>query len=205
MGDRMKDRWPSLLLALVLSLVLIIEYCLIRFYPAVSGLHLLKAALPELVPFQVTTEPSGLFGLTAAGLGSFCFFVTFCHSLRKRIRWLEGWGKLPGWVEVHVLFGSMGPVFILLHTDFRQRGLAGVAFWSMVVVLVSGLMGHFFERPNVSQMQKGKTNFHSGFIKNQAIFRHWDAFHGPFAILLLLTASSHIVLGLLFLVRRELP
>jgi hypothetical protein len=43
-----------------------------------------------------------------------------------------------------VVFGTCGPVLVLFHSTFQTRSLnATVAFWSMIVVVISGIIGRF--------------------------------------------------------------
>jgi hypothetical protein len=51
------------------------------------------------------------------------------------------------WFSMHMALGIAGPVLILLHSRFQLGSLnASVAFWSMVVVASSGLIGRFLYR-----------------------------------------------------------
>jgi hypothetical protein len=47
---------------------------------------------------------------------------------------------------VHVFFGSMGPLLIILHTGLKLNGLVAVAFWAMIAVMLSGFVGRFLMR-----------------------------------------------------------
>jgi hypothetical protein len=79
----------------------------------------------------------GIIGTGAIALG------VIAYSLRKRARVLARGGKLKYWLEVHIFLCSIGPALIVLHTSFRVGGLVGIAFWSMVIVTLSGVFGRY--------------------------------------------------------------
>jgi cytochrome b561 len=46
-------------------------------------------------------------------------------------------------VMMHVYCGFLGPVLITLHTSFKFNGLVSVAYWSMLLVVLSGFVGRY--------------------------------------------------------------
>lgn len=65
------------------------------------------------------------------------------YIIRKRSRRMARWGRLKYWLEFHIFLCSLGPVLILFHTAFKFGGIISVAFWSMVAVVLSGVIGRF--------------------------------------------------------------
>ena len=53
------------------------------------------------------------------------------------------WGRLKYWLEFHIFLCTLGPVMVLFHTAFKFGGIVSVAFWSMVAVVASGVVGRF--------------------------------------------------------------
>jgi len=88
-------------------------------------------------------RPAGNLGLWYGVLGSFMMVSLLAYSLRKRTRIFGRIFRLKAWLDVHILFGIMGPLFILLHTSFKLGGLVAVSFWSMVAVALSGVLGRY--------------------------------------------------------------
>ncbi len=88
-------------------------------------------------------RPAGTRGLLLGIVGASMMVLMLGYSLRKRIRGLSRWGALPYWLDAHIYFGIMGPLCILLHTSFKIQGLVSIAFWSMVCVAVSGVLGRY--------------------------------------------------------------
>jgi hypothetical protein len=88
-------------------------------------------------------KPSGVIGLKLGVLGTILFFLIFLYALRKVIPWLGRWGTARHWMDFHVIAGVSAPVVIALHASFKFRGIAGVAFWIMLAVAVSGIIGRY--------------------------------------------------------------
>jgi hypothetical protein len=65
------------------------------------------------------------------------------YMIRKRYRKLFNIGYLKHWLEFHIFLCSVGPVLVLYHTAFKFGGLVSISFWSMVLVVISGVVGRF--------------------------------------------------------------
>jgi hypothetical protein len=76
-------------------------------------------------------------------LGLLMFFLLFLYPIRKRWRWLGKIGKTKHWLDFHVLLGLTAPIIITLHSSFKLNGLAGVAYWIMIAVALSGIVGRY--------------------------------------------------------------
>ena len=63
--------------------------------------------------------------------------------LRKRIRRLSRIGILRNWLLFHIFLCVEGSVLILFHTSFKFGGIVAISFWSMVAVLLSGVIGRY--------------------------------------------------------------
>jgi len=74
--------------------------------------------------------------------GGSMMLVLFTYPLRKYVRFMQGLGKVKWWFWFHLFLGITGPWLILVHSGFQVGSLnAGVALYSMVVVVVSGVIG----------------------------------------------------------------
>jgi len=100
------------------------------------------AERPLHVDYRVF-KPAGSSGLFLGVLGSVFMFSLLFYSLRKRTRLFGSFVQVKYWLDIHILFGVMGPLFILLHTSFKLGGLVAVSFWSMMAVALSGLFGRY--------------------------------------------------------------
>jgi hypothetical protein len=96
-----------------------------------------------LSPKHALLKPSGAIGLRLGMFGVLLFFFIFLYPLRKKWAWLGRQGSSKRWLDFHVLLGLLAPVVITLHSSFKFSGIAGVAFWIMVVVALSGVVGRY--------------------------------------------------------------
>ena len=89
-------------------------------------------------------KPSGFIGHGAGMFGSlFMIIGVFGYMARKRFRSLSRLGFLKHWLEFHIFLCTLGPILVLYHTAFKFGGLVAVSFWSMVAVVISGIIGRF--------------------------------------------------------------
>ena len=82
--------------------------------------------------------------------GAVMMLILLSYPLRKHLRFAYGWGNIKGWFWMHIVLGILGPLFILLHSNFQTNSLnAAVALYSMLLVAGSGVAGRFiFQRVN---------------------------------------------------------
>lgn len=88
-------------------------------------------------------KPSGRIGLKLGMLGVAMFLVIFLYPLRKRWTWLGRIGVSRHWLDYHVILGLSAPFIIAMHSSFKFHGFAGIAFWIMLAVSISGVVGRY--------------------------------------------------------------
>jgi len=88
-------------------------------------------------------RPSGTIGLKLGIFGTVLFFIIFLYALRKVIPWLGRIGTARHWMDFHVIAGISAPIVIAFHASFKFQGIAGVAFWIMLAVALSGVVGRY--------------------------------------------------------------
>ena len=105
--------------------------------------YTLTAAERPFSPKHELLKPSGTLAIKLGVLGVLLFCVIFLYPLRKRVRWLKNRGSARHWLDFHIVAGVTAPVLIAFHASFKFRGIAGVAFWFMVSVALSGIIGRY--------------------------------------------------------------
>lgn len=112
---------------------------------AVYGFAYYRLDLAQRVesPLHPVLRPSGSIGLKLGMLGALLFGVLFLYPLRKRWRWLASIGKTKHWLDFHSIVGITAPVVITFHASFKFAGLAGLAYWIMIAVALSGFIGRY--------------------------------------------------------------
>lgn len=88
-------------------------------------------------------RPAGFRSHGFGIVGSAMMLFMLAYSLRKRVKIFRGLGKLSHWLDIHIYFGIMGPLLVILHTSFKVQGLVAVSFWSMIAVALSGVLGRY--------------------------------------------------------------
>ncbi|PSR13026.1 MAG: hypothetical protein DA408_02055 [Bacteroidetes bacterium] len=119
---------------------------LVFFYLLFHGLSYYNTSLEERFyhPNHDWFKPSGAMGHGLGIAGTLLILIgVFGYRAKKRYRWLARFGRLKYWLEFHIFLCSLGPVLILFHTAFKFGGIVSVSFWSMIVVVASGIVGRF--------------------------------------------------------------
>ncbi|MFB3904204.1 MAG: hypothetical protein ACE15E_12180 [Acidobacteriota bacterium] len=106
--------------------------------------YILDQAHRPFSPKHVLLKPSGRIGLRLGMLGFLTFCLVYLYPLRKHWRWLSRKGKTRNWLDYHVLLGLTGPLIISFHSSFKFNGLAGIAYWVMAALVISGIIGRYF-------------------------------------------------------------
>ncbi|HJW29822.1 MAG TPA: hypothetical protein VJ508_11355 [Saprospiraceae bacterium] len=105
------------------------------------------AASQEERPFHhdhAMLKPSGPIGHGLGILGTLLILIgVFSYIGRKKQKFLPNVGSLKYWLEFHIFLCSIGPLLILFHTAFKFGGIVSISFWSMVAVVLSGIIGRF--------------------------------------------------------------
>jgi hypothetical protein len=94
-------------------------------------------------PKHFILRPSGTIGVDMGMLGVLMFLIIFLYPLRKRWGWLGKQGNSRHWLDFHVILGTAAPLVIALHSSFKFGGIAGMAFWIMTAVTLSGFIGRY--------------------------------------------------------------
>lgn len=95
-------------------------------------------------PSHQSLKPSGTLGHGFGIIGTLMMiFGVSIYMLRKRSRRFFTFGYLKHWLELHIFLCTVGPVLVLFHTAFKFGGIVSVSFWSMVLVVLSGIIGRF--------------------------------------------------------------
>jgi hypothetical protein len=108
------------------------------------------------------TAASG-FGYALGITGVTLVVLLLLYPLRKRWRLLQRIGSVKFWFRFHMLCGVLAPTAIIFHSNFQLGSINGkVAFWSMMIVASSGVVGRYLytkihyglygERANLRQL-----------------------------------------------------
>lgn len=106
-------------------------------------------------------EPGSDLGYYMGLIGSLFMALLLLYPLRKRVLLFRRMGELRSWFRLHMFLGIAGPVLVIYHSTLKLSSLnAAVAFYSMLVVSGSGIIGRFIY-----------TKIHHGLYGRQATLR----------------------------------
>lgn len=89
-------------------------------------------------------KPSGAFGHGLGIIGTLMIlFGVVIYIARKQYGFMERFIRIKYLLEFHIFLCSLGPILVLFHTSFKFGGIVSIAFWSMVAVVASGVIGRF--------------------------------------------------------------
>jgi hypothetical protein len=90
------------------------------------------------------TPERGL-GYALGIVGGSMMLLLLLYPARKRLPWLNVIGNVTGWFRIHMIFGVLGPLIVLFHSDFSLGATnSNVALACMLLVAGSGLIGRYF-------------------------------------------------------------
>ena len=115
-------------------------------YLIYSGYTYYNAPLEERFyhPRHLWFKPSGIYGQGLGVIGTLMIlFGVSIYIARKRYNFMSKRIRLKYLLEFHIFLCTLGPILILFHTAFKFGGIVSIAFWSMVAVVLSGVIGRF--------------------------------------------------------------
>lgn len=119
---------------------------IVTIYLIYTGYSYYNTALEERFyhPQHDWFKPSGAYGHGLGIIGtSMILFGVVIYIARKRYNFLSKYIRLKYLLEFHIFLCTLGPILILFHTAFKFGGIVSIAFWSMVAVVLSGVIGRF--------------------------------------------------------------
>jgi hypothetical protein len=93
----------------------------------------------ENVHFRAGDKLSVYCGLIGAAL----MIVAAIYPVFRRIKVFRWLASNTMWFDFHLMAGTVGPMFVLLHSALRLDTWVSAAFWSMAIVVISGFLGRY--------------------------------------------------------------
>ena len=93
---------------------------------------------------DVAWKPArGASGQASGIAGAGMLLLVYLYPLRRKWSWLSQRTKPRHWLDYHNLMGLAAAIVIAFHAAFKLRGVAGLAWWSMIALVVSGVVGRY--------------------------------------------------------------
>lgn len=126
--------------------IMVVITIFITLYLSYTGYSYYSTAMEERFyhPQYDWFKPSGKFGLGLGIVGTLMIlFGVTIYIARKRYNFMSKYLRLKYLLEFHIFLCTLGPILIIFHTTFKYGGIVSVAFWSMIAVVLSGVVGRF--------------------------------------------------------------
>lgn len=136
------QKWAHYLYQSILVLIVLA----VTLYLAIEGYDYYRTPLEERFYHEEHQwfKASGLFGHGLGIIGTLMIAVgVFLYIPAKKYGFLERFIRLRYLLEFHIFLCTLGPILILFHTTFKFGGVVSVAFWAMVLVVLSGVIGRY--------------------------------------------------------------
>ncbi|MCP4878707.1 MAG: hypothetical protein GY896_24915 [Gammaproteobacteria bacterium] len=100
-------------------------------------------------------------------IGGSMMLLILLYPLRKRFRSWSKAGSTKIWFRVHMILGVVGPVIIIFHSGFKLGSFnSSVAFFCMLTVALSGLLGRYFYQRIHHGLYGSKIHFEEYYSKD---------------------------------------
>ncbi|HEU4726896.1 MAG TPA: 4Fe-4S dicluster domain-containing protein [Kofleriaceae bacterium] len=98
---------------------------------------------PALAAMNVSYLAGSQLALTCGYLGTALMVLSMAYLLQRRFGWFYRTATNQFWLDVHLMTGIVGPLFIALHSALRLTTWVSIPFWSMTCVVISGVLGRY--------------------------------------------------------------
>lgn len=91
---------------------------------------------------HLTAESGAGYWLGIAG--AVIMLTLIGYPLRKRVRAMHSVGRVSNWFRLHMILGILGPLCIVLHSNFKLGSMnSRLALFTMLIVVASGIIGRY--------------------------------------------------------------
>ena len=140
---------PVLLWGLALAAwFLALAEILLRMYKPTSSLQYVMLRSDGLEPIiaelKVGYRAGSDLAIYCGYVGTALMLLAILYTPLRRLRLFRRFASNTMWFDFHMMAGTMGPAFILLHSALRyQNPVPSAAFWSLTIVVLSGVIGRY--------------------------------------------------------------
>jgi Fe-S-cluster-containing hydrogenase component 2 len=97
----------------------------------------------EAIIEKVTFRPGDQLSTYCGLVGTSLMIIAAVYPIFRRIKLFRWMASNTMWFDFHLMAGTVGPMFIALHSVLRLDTWVSAAFWSMAITVVSGFLGRY--------------------------------------------------------------
>jgi hypothetical protein len=119
----------------------------LRMYKPTSSLQYVllrgQGLEPVIAEMKVGFRAGNDLAIYCGYVGTALMLLAILYVPLRRIKSFRVFASNTMWFDFHLMSGTMGPAFIVLHSAFKLDNWVSAAFWSMIIVFVSGVIGRY--------------------------------------------------------------
>jgi Fe-S-cluster-containing hydrogenase component 2 len=115
------------------------SYQFLKFKKMAEYADLPDAGIIEKITYHAGKGLSVYCGLIGVSL----MVVAAIYPIFRRIKIFRWMASNTMWFDFHMMAGTIGPLFVILHSALKLDSWVSAAFWSMIIVVVSGVLGRY--------------------------------------------------------------
>ncbi|HEX2691157.1 MAG TPA: 4Fe-4S dicluster domain-containing protein [Kofleriaceae bacterium] len=124
---------------------------LLRMYaPAMSYQMMQVRANPDTMDLPIEAQLENVHFRAGDPLSVWCgvigtglMIIAAIYPIFRRMKLFRWMASNTMWFDFHLMAGTVGPMFVALHSAMKLDSWVSAAFWSMVIVVVSGFLGRY--------------------------------------------------------------
>ena len=120
---------------------------MLRIYKPTSSLQYVmlrnQGLEPVIAQLKVGFRAGTDLAVNCGYVGSVLMLISILYAPLRRLRFFRRIASNTMWFDFHMMAGTMGPMFIILHTALKLDNWVSAAFWSMIIVVISGVVGRY--------------------------------------------------------------
>lgn len=101
---------------------------------------------PTLAAFKVAQSGFNAgndLGVWCGYVGTVLMAIAAIYPMWRRMSGFRAIASNKVWFEFHLMTGTVGPLYIVLHSTLKLDNWVAGAFWSMIIVAISGAVGRY--------------------------------------------------------------
>jgi hypothetical protein len=130
--------------------IVLLEVMLRAWWPTMSWQFRELAKSPEMVGIEldgiiekISYRSGDELAVLCGFIGTGLMAIAAIYPMFRRFRVFRWMASNTMWFDFHMMAGWVGPMFIGLHSALKLDSWVASAFWSMVIVVVSGAIGRY--------------------------------------------------------------
>lgn len=98
---------------------------------------------PAMAIAKVNFHPGTELAIWCGYIGTALMAISAIYPMFRRFRAFRFVASNTMWFDFHMMAGVVGPLFIILHSAMKLDNWVSAAFWCMVIVVISGVIGRY--------------------------------------------------------------